>query len=96
MHVDLLIPEKTVKQKVTEIRLKPGNKEALVIVSAEGKTTSYVVDFQPVLDLGSATQKNNVRVFFKRIAAIGLDQHNEAIGQDVVEGDVVDEIFDDV
>ena len=96
MEVSITVPEAITAQSITEFRFRPGSKKAIVIFNQGGEQKSTLVDFQSIIDLATATQKTAVKQFFKRTGAKALDDVNESIGVDVVEGDVTGDLFDDV
>jgi hypothetical protein len=94
MEINVTIPQKNVNQKVLEFRFKPDTLSSTVIMEVEGEQRSQTVDFTALVTNATATQKATLKQFFKRVAALALDSLNENDGVDVVEGDVIDDIFE--
>jgi hypothetical protein len=94
METNVTIPQKNVNQKVIQFRFKPGVLSATVIMEVAGEQKSETVDFSNLVSGATPTQKTTLKQFFKRVAALALDSLNENDGVDVVEGDVINEIFD--
>lgn len=95
MEANVTIPEKVKNQKVIQIRVAPPSKIVTVMIESPEGIQSFEVDISSLWTPATTTQKNTIKVFFKRVGALGLDAKNTADGVDVVEGDVTGEIFED-
>jgi hypothetical protein len=97
MQTTVTIPEEVVYPTVVQFRLRPGEKDAKVFLQQNtgGEQISVTVNFQSVLDAATATQKNTVRQFFKRIAKLAFEEYSDDSSAVVDEGDITGEMFDD-
>lgn len=97
METTVTIPEKSRNQKVLEFRFAPGTFKIVNVVMSDPDKgrCAQAVDIDTQWTNASTTMKDNVKTFFKGIAAAALDQLNEADGADVIVGDITGEVFED-
>ena len=95
MEANVTTPEKTTAQKVVNFVVAPPNKNIQVFIETPTGTSDVIVDISALWAGATTTQKNTIKIFFKRVGALALDAKNEADGVDVVEGDMVGDIWDD-
>lgn len=97
METNVTIPEKSRDQEILEFRFAPGTFKIVnvVIKDPDKGRCGESVDITTQWANASTTIKDSVKTFFKGIAAVALDQLNEADGVDVVVGDITGEVFED-
>jgi len=94
MQTDVTIPEKVKTQEVIQFRVSPPSKIVEVLISSSEGLQTFHIDIDTLWTAATTTQKNTIKIFFKRVGALALDAKNEADGVDVVEGDVSGDIFE--
>lgn len=97
MEINVTIPEKSRNQKVLEFKFAPGTFKVVNVIlhdPVKGRV-GQTVDITDQWANATTTLKTSVETFFKGIAAVALDQLNEADGVDVVVGDITGEVFED-
>lgn len=96
MDVTVTIPENSRDQEIVAFRFTPGTMKLVSVYindSVKGRVVEEV-DIATQWENASTTIKDSVKTFFKGIAAVALDQLNDADGVDVVVGDITGEVFE--
>lgn len=95
METTVNIPAVQKTQKINQFRFVPGSHIAAVGVRNDDDGSRFIeVDFQELINAATPTQIGVLKQFFKRIAALALDNLNKDVGVDVTEDDVDGDLFE--
>lgn len=95
MKLTVAIPGKSQDQTIQEFRIRPGSKQVTAVLIIDGKRTPVTFDMQAAVDNATATQKNVIRGFFKKMSESAYEAVNAALTLDVDPANIEGEVFDD-
>lgn len=95
MKLTVTIPGKSQDQTIREFRISPGTKNVTAVMIVDGKRRPVSFSMQEAIDDATATQKNVIRGFFKKMAEVAWETANTELSLDVDPANIDGEVFDD-